>query len=327
MKRKIVFAAMVAAVFSACEKKEIENTVPEAEPVTLEVKVPVVPTKVTDVGNEDAVSSYQIFVYSNDDGMLEAYMAVSGGTSAARVQCTTGSKEIVVLANAPDLKTMTSLSQLKETRSRLEHNGVGNLVMEGSKTVVLTASSTVEIPLKRLVAKVRLKNVTLDFDSESYAAMDFEITSVYLINVPADRKYLTLASDSPAPAEWYNKLKYESDSRYDALLKDVVNSGPIDSYDREHVFYTYPNPCVNDDYSDVWSERPTRLVVEARLGGMPYYYPISLPVLKQNTVYDVSLTVTRPGKTEVNDEMQKYEETFNIKVLDWENGYVLEEIL
>lgn len=327
MKRKIVCAAMAVAVLSACEKKNDGNQGFIAEPVTLEVKIPDVGTRVTGTVNEDAVASYQIFVYSADDGMLEAYSAVTGGSTSVKLKCTTGNKEIVVLANAPDMQSKASLSSLKASRSRLEHNGKGALVMEGSKTVLLKSSVSVEIPLRRLAAKVVMKGITLDFDSDIYAAMDFEVTSIYLINVPADRKYLTPETESPVPDEWYNKLKYVSDAKYNAILRDEVNSGPVDSYDTEHVFYSYPNPCTSDDYSKVWSERPTRLVVEARLGGTSYYYPVSLPALEQNTVYEVSLVVTRPGKTDVNDEMKKYDETFTIKVLDWVEGGSLEEIL
>ena len=327
MKRKIAYAALAVAVLSACEKKN--EGMPELmpEPVTLEVNLPIVKTRVTDAGDESAVNSCQIMVYSLDDGMLEAYAEVTDGSSSIKLKCTTGNKEIVAIANAPSLRSMTSLTALKDARSMLEHNGVGSLVMEGSKTALLTASSSVEIPLRRLAAKVILKGISLDFDSDVYAAMDFEINSIYMINVPADRQYLVPDTESPAPVEWYNKLRYEADTDYDAILKDAVNSGPVDSYDIEHVFYSYPNPCQNDDFTDVWSERPTRLVVEAELGGTSYFYPVSLPELKQNTVYEVSLVVTRPGKTDVNDEMKKYDETFTIKVLDWSEGDVIEEIL
>ena len=329
MKKKILFAALAVCACAACEKKEDVESCAGDVPVTLEVVIPSVATKVTDVGDEDAVSSYQIFVYSLDDNMLETYSTSDGSSTSVKLKCTTGNKEIVVLANAPDMQSYVSLSGLKSARSRLEHNAAGSLVMEGRAVVNLTSSSSVTVQLKRIVAKIRLKKISLQFESDAYAEIDFELVSAFLINVPADKKYLgeVSAVQGAAPVDWYNKLGYQSDESYDHLLKDVINEAVTDEYETEHVFYSYPNPYVADDFSSVWSERPTRLVVEAKLGGVQYFYPVTLPELKQNTVYDVSLVVTRPGKSDVNDEVKKYDETFSIEIVDWADGATVEEIL
>lgn len=330
MNKKILSAALAVVACIACEKKEEVGQYEAGELVTLEVVIPnSALTKVTNVGNEDTVSSYQVLVYSTDDNMLESYTKADGTSSSITLKCTTGQKEIVVLANAPDMQAYVSLSGLKAARSRLEHNSPGALVMEGSTVVNLTSSSSVTVQLKRMVAKVRLKKITLDFESDVYAGKEFKFVSAYLINVPADKKYLTEVSSAQdtAPTEWYNKLGYLSNSIYDQILRDDVNQSISGEYVKEHVFYCYPNPYLTDNYSSTWSERPTRLVVEAKLDGVQYFYPISLPELKQNTVYDVSLIVTRPGKTDVNAEVKKYDETFNIEILDWTNGKVVEETL
>ena len=84
-----------------------------------------------------------------------------------------------------------------------------------------------------------------------------------------------------------------------------------------HHFYCYPNPYKSDTFSTDWSPRPTRLVVEAELGGTLYYYPVSLPELKQNTQCNVTLTVVRPGATSPEQDMDKYAAVFNIEVKDW----------
>lgn len=329
MTKKIICAVMAAAVLAACEKKESVVVGEEKEMVTLEVKIPEEMTKAVNVGSEDAVSKYQIMVYDTDTDLLEAYTIISGTSTSATVSCTTGPKEIVVLANAPDMESVTSLSTLKETRSRLEHNTIGSLVMEGSKPVDLTVSSTVEVELNRIVSKVRLSSVNVDFENDAYDAMSFEIVSAYLINVPADKKYLvkSAATQVAKPSEWYNKLAYEANSAYDGILKDMINVSSTKNYQTHHVFYSYPNPHLADDFSSTWSERPTRLVVEAKLGGVLYYYPIKLPQLEQNKMYDVSLNITRPGKTTPYEDMKKHEETFTIKVIGWGTGGTLSEIL
>lgn len=328
MKKKIIYAAIAAAALAACEEKDPQTMLEKKETVALEVKLPSVETKVVSVGSEDAVSSYQVFVYSTDDGMLEAYTTIAGTESSVTLKCTTGPKEIIVLGNAPDLKSVISLAEMKSTRSRLEHNKVGALVMEGSKVTTLSASSSVQIDLRRLVSKVRLTRVKVDFENDAYDSLPFELVSVYLMNVPADKKYLmTAASDiNSSPDQWYNKLEYQHNSAYDGILRDDINKS-VKDYQTTHVFYSYPNPYVSDDFSPTWSPRPTRLVVEARVGGRLYYYPISLPELKQNTVYDVTLDIIRPGKVSPIDDMKKNDETFTVTVLEWLPGGTFNEVL
>ena len=60
-----------------------------------------------------------------------------------------------------------------------------------------------------------------------------------------------------------------------------------------------------------------RLVLEAVLGGVQYYYPISLPELKQNTRYHVTLNIVRPGATSPEQDMDKYAVSFKINVEEW----------
>lgn len=57
------------------------------------------------------------------------------------------------------------------------------------------------------------------------------------------------------------------------------------------------------------------------------YYPITLPELNQNAVYDVSLVVTRPGKNDPSSDIDQYEEMFTIEVVGWETGGSQSEIL
>ena len=332
MRIKLFSAAVSILALFACENKNLTPLMQEKETVILEVELSVPQTRVVDSGNEDAVNSYQVFVYSLDNGLLETYVKVSGTESSVKLNCRVGRKEVVVLANAPDLPSLNSLTVMKQTRSDLVHNGIGSLVMEGSTVVDLTSSTTnaVEVNLKRIVAKVRLTDIKVNFESSAYDENLFELLCAYMINVPADKKYLsTMTADSEdGPTKWYNKLYYTFDSTYDSLLYSEINASGAEDYETDHVFYCYPNPYTKDDYSsDEWTERPTRLIVKTQYDGGFYYYPISLPVLKQNTVYDVSLVITRPGTVDWNDDMNKYEDLFTISVVDWETGSPVEEIL
>lgn len=331
MKKRILLAALLLAALAACTKNEEQSAVAEKKMVELEVSVPSDVTK-ADVGESD-VSDCQVLVYSVDNGMLEAYARSSGIESPVKVQCTVGQKEIVVLGNAPDMSAMLKLSDLKSARSSLSHNALGALVMEGSKVVNLTASSSETINIKRVVSKIRFTSVVTDFEQEGYNDMDFKLKSVYLINVPADKTYLATPSLSVGvlPSSWYCKDGYSGDKGgCEAFLYHDLGGKSLTPGVESQIgktLYCCPNPYSEESYSDPWEPRPTRLVLEAYIGTQLCCYPISLPELKQNAVYDVSLVVTRPGKDDPSSDMEKYDEMFNITVLDWDTGASLNEVL
>lgn len=330
MKKNFFISAMMLVLAVACEKNEDFAPKEAREMVELEVSVPQYATK---SDGESVVADCQVMVYSLETGLLEAYSKTGGIDSPITIQCTVGQKEVVVLCNAPDMRSKVKLSDLKAARSLLSHNSVGALVMEGSKVVQLTASSSETVNVRRVVSKIRFKSIVTRFEQEGYKDLDFKLKSVYLINVPADKLYLATSSLSLGvlPGAWYCQDEFSDniDGCGPFLFHDLSSKKlePDVEYEMGQVFYCCPNPYVSESYTDPWQPRPTRLVVEAYIGTEQCCYPITLPELKQNAVYDVSLVVTRPGKKDPSSDMEQYEETFTIEVVGWETGGSQSEIL
>ena len=63
------------------------------------------------------------------------------------------------------------------------------------------------------------------------------------------------------------------------------------------------------------------------MGGETVYYPISLPEVKQNTVYEVTLKITRPGSDSPDVPVSGHAVEFKIEVQDWITGGVIEEVI
>lgn len=322
--KKNVFSALCAifgVVFTSCTEKTGLKEGAAADIVTIEVSVPIEQTKVTAVADETSISNYQVFVY-DASGHLEAY--VNQNSSAISLECTVGAKTVVVLCNAPSVDGVTSLSDMLKLKSSLSDNGPGSFVMSGRISSVITTSSTgVTVPVTRLVSKVRLSKLETEFEIPQYQSMPFKVSSVYLINVPADRFYIASGSVS----EWYNKTKYDSSDENSLLFDNmgdllVTSSAP---YGKRNTFYCYPNPESNDNFSSTWSPRHTRLVVEALLGENRYYYPVTLPEIESNKIYDVNLKITRPGSSLPDIEVDKFAIGFSVQVKDWETGASVSE--
>ena len=320
MKNNLIMAICAVYVIStmvvACGGELTPVNEESNERVTLSVYVPDQQTKLTTVPDEVKISNYQVFVYNSSD-VLEAY--ANRNSSEITMECTVGPMKIVVIVNAPAISAGVTYEELVACRSLLSDNSPGRFVMVGIVSETLTStSSSVTVPVSRLVSKVRLAHLETAFEMPQYRSMPFKISSVYLINVPADCGYL---SSGPV-SEWYNKSGYDSGDE-NGLIYDDMNDIPVSPaspYGKVNTFYCYSNPYVQDSFQSSWSARRTRLVVEAQLGTDRYCYPVTLPVLEANKIYDVSLTVTRPGADNPDNEVDKYSVGFKITVCDWVAG-------
>lgn len=333
MRKKIFYVAAAVAMLSACEGKETVEQLPDVrEKVSLEVVMSSSETtKVSGVGGDEekSVSNYQVLVYDMSSRMLEAFATPKPTDTSVSLECTVGPKEVVVLANAPDVSSKVSYDAFVATSSYLKDNAVGSLVMEGHTSCDITsAMSSVTVNIRRIVSKVVLEKVEVDFESDVYDDMDFVLKSAYLTNVAAEKKYLAKGED---PALWYNKIVKSDATEVDGLVFGSLEDAELQNpsvYADNHHFYCYPNPCKEDTFSaEEWSPRPTRLVVEAELDGELYYYPVSLPVLQQNTKYHVTLRIVRPGATSPEQDMDKSTASFTIKIEEWEESNGITEII
>lgn len=321
MQKKLFYAMCAVAICTACHEAAIEPLTEASKTVRLEVSLPEVDTKISGSSSESTVNDLQVFVF-DDGGMLEAY----GNTqsSSLSLDCIPGTKQVVALVNAPDLSGISSYAGLTGQISSLSDNEVGTLVMEGEKSVNLATSTTVTVPVSRLVAKISLVGITNELALDYHRNQSFTVVSAYLINVAGTKTYL---SDSQ-PDVWYNKMKYSSE--LETMLWETLGNTlikPSASYSKTHYFYCYPNDTENDYNDGTWQARHTRLVVEAKIGTDTYYYPVTLPQIEQNTAYEVSLTVTRPGSDSPDRPVDTETASFTVKVLDWVDGGDINEVI
>ena len=315
-------ASVVAAVFASAMLLSCENELQEAsvirdlEKIPVEVSVPAVRSKVSNLSEEDKVNDLQIFVF-RPDGTLDAYSAGAGRELV--LECTSGEREFVALVNAPYLASIQSRTQLNSLKSDLNHNSEQGLVMSGSAVKTIgSADDNVEVPVSRLVARVSVKKVTNAFTSPGYAGIPVTLKSIYLSNVAADAYYLNAGQ----PSSWHNKSGSKNDCRSllcdDGLDIDIAKGS---SYGTPHYFYCYANPTETDSSDDVWSPRRTRLVLETVIGNTTCYYPVTLPQIEANHTYDINeVKITRLGSDDPDEAVETGAVSVSIKVMDWETG-------
>lgn len=312
MVKKLCIAAAAALALTGCNGNDVElSSVHSGDKVQLTVRIPEGLTKVTGTPTDAQVKDIQVFVFDRH-GVYET--ASHGSGSSLSVTCTSGEKQIVALINAPLETGVSDISGLRSRISDLTDCTSGSVVMSGELVKNLTASSTVNMEVERIAAKVAISRIHLDFEQEQHRQLPFTVKAIYLINVAGDSPYLV----SGTPSVWYNKSKYIAQTSPD-FLYDAVTSGSIAqgaSYTKEHFFYCYPNDTATK----------TRLVVETEIGGNIYYYPLTLQTVESNTSYTYDLTITRLGSDDPDVPVEDGSVKFTVTVKDWVEQNVSETI-
>lgn len=310
----LVTAALAALALASCTREKADI---DGKPVEVNVTIlGTAPTRATAVtyANESKVANLQVYVFN--EGKLEDYQD-AGAAMNAQLTATSGQRTVWALVNAPSIQDVTTETELKAKVSQLADNKTDAFVMSGSTTQELKDGGTVPVTVKRIVSRVSIKKISTDFQY-ALASESLTVDGIYLINVAGDNTY---AADG-TPGTWVNQLKHQ-DTNLDALLYDKVSATVNNktAYEKEHVFYPYPNPTQEDTYDATWKPRHTMLVVEVTFEGKKGYYPVVLPSLERNKTYEIDEMVIRhrPGDVPYKP-LETGDATVQITVNDWELG-------
>ena len=314
-KHQLIFAAAVLTALASCNKQPVEKAAVES--TTLDVCITSgTSTKATTVseGDEAAVSRIEVLVF-NESGGLDAYQLYDGSNhKVTGITSTTGNKTVAAVVNAPDgsgVGSVTDLASLRALTSRFKaDNDPDHFVMYGETAAILTASGTnqVSVEVQRLAARIRIDKITRALGNGGLATIPadkFEIIRFYLINVADDVNYGSsisaaansywITDDSTLPATAVNIDK-------DALVYSAaVTAGNANklaqnaNYENIHRLYAYPNA------SDT---QKTKLVVEIKIDGQFYTFPIAIDSVESNKSYEIrKLTITRLGNWSDGDDV------------------------
>lgn len=337
MKRTFLFLAAAAMTLLACNKVETSSDIKSA-PSRVCVTVCGNATKaetVADTENEAKVNSLQIFVFRGDE--IDAYGTVADATEL-ELSATTGERTVYAVVNAPDLSAMAKMSSLEAAISLFSQNTATNYVMVGKTTVTLAAESEVTVNVDRIAARIKIDKVTRNFAAASLADATFEIIRFYETSVVGNQTYGLTA---PASLVWYT-LPGTAIETGNALLCDKLATAASlaqeGTYETAHSLYAYPNATVADDieYDGAGAfvkanAGITRFVMETKINGDFYTYPIEVIGIQNNKSYEIrNLVITRLGNPSDGDDDNDPGEddpivtetmTFKIIVNDW--GLVL----
>lgn len=271
--------------------------------------------------NDSKIDSIQVFIFTSD-GILESSRRMRA--SSLEISCIPGNKIIWVLANAPELSLETGALESVLTGSALylKDNAFSSLMMTGRAEVEISEDGPLNVSVDRLPALVRFGSVKTDFTGSYLEGCSFVVNDVYLRNVMGESRVRGVFNPE-AGSLWYNKITDEQNAEADALIGDKgLNRAVADGSEEAFglAYLVFPNSVAEDDESPVWSVRRTHLVVHATIDGEDTYYPIVLPVIARNRIYNVkTVTLTMAGNPNPEDPpISTAGISLNISIAPWE---------
>lgn len=289
-----------AALAAACQKNSVGPTTIDS-PVQLRICAEAPQTRAASL-EDKKINSLQVFIFSKD-GTLESSKRVTG--SSLDISSLTGEKIIWAVTNAPEISLSAGDDEtvLKAKKTDLKDNSANSLVMTGRRTYTVSGNGgNLAVSVDRIPAKVSLGSIRVDFAGTPLEGKSFVVKDVYLRNVAGEQN-IGCSLVPTKSSLWYNKITRSST---ESILADTglsINCPEGVAKDFNYVYLAYPNPTADDVYDNSWSNvRRTHLMIHASIGGKDSWYPVPLPVIERNHIYNVkTVTLTMKGNDNESD--------------------------
>ncbi len=286
---------------------------------------------------DNTINTLELFIFNKDGanaGELDAYKKFGGadGLTNLTIKATTGNKIIYAVANShkENWQGVVTLPQFQNEIVSITKDNLKDFVMIGNVEATLQLATSVTFAIERLAAKIKLNSIRTSFAGTPYEGMSLTNVKAYLINVHSAKLYHNGTVTTPTILNPKKAVNVDINScAMPGMLYDVITPAINDAgYNTAHYFYAYENIRNTEDATN----RFTRLVIQADLNGKTYYYPINLnqdtygydPTnghfgLKRNTLYEVNVTIMRPGSTDPDEPVVFGTLNCTLNVLNWNN--------
>lgn len=331
--KRLVFVMAAVALVCSCTKRDLTMETGDLQESVLYVSLDDdAGTRASGAGygvpaDESNIRTLEIFVFrvnegKPDDGVLDGYRKFTaeelGTLTDLEVQTTTGNKMIYAVANShrANWKGINTRALFEQQTALLAEDDLKNFIMVGGIQKELQLATTVSFSIKRMVSRVQISSIKTAFESGPYEGLELVGVKAYLLNVQASKYISNGLGDN---LRVLNRGAYKAEDAsacampgmiYEELGTSISDSG----YSTPHYFYCYENGFTAESEENKF----TRVVIEGKLNGITYYYPIVLKELARNCCYSLDITIKRPGSTDPDSDVEKGTILASITVQDWQ---------
>lgn len=296
--------------------------------ITLELKL-------DDSYPQTCISTISVFSFNDDSlGRLDSYQLIKNiNDGKIRIGSSGGRKRIYVccnlnLANA-EVAQISTASDFEKLSFALENAHREFPFMLGMTTTETGGSVNSTILLKPMVSEIVLNSIRCDFNGMAYEGENITDCKVYLINVNAQ---CHLYDSTYSARRMINVGMLNIDEVWKFKEPDIIYNeinGEIGSEWRTEkiCMLCFQNFCEEESPGSPF----TRMVVEGKVQGETYYWPITInrtnygEGVRNNTRHVIDLTIRRKGGLDPDEELKIEDCAIMMEMKEWEekDGYVV----
>lgn len=286
-------------------------------------------TKVAVLGTEvTRVETMDVLVFNDDElQRLDCYQRMEGmNEETFMVSSQKGEKIIMLCANsqhgAEDWMWLSSLSGLYKTSASLEKESREAPVMSGM--IYGTAGGVYEPILRRLSAEVVLRSIRCDFTDKPYDGEPLDNILVYLTNVNAETY---IWEGEGRTQRFINQGRFNEDDMGHFVDRSLVYAEVDEPVGKTVLntdirFRCYPNFSSKEGPGNPF----TRLVVQADIQGITWYWPIAVKSgtltegedgVYGNRTYTYDICITGKGSADPDTEIEKGNIQIKTEIKGW----------
>lgn len=275
----------------------------------------------------DKAECIDILVF-NDDALqrLDTYQRFETGSyQSVKASSSVGNKIMTIVVNGQRDRYgwagILSHQDMNGICGKLENETSVHPLMNGESRI--KAGNPTDIKVQKLSSEIHLRSISCDFRGKSYEGKELTDVSIYLINVNAEANVL---NDTPyLPIRIINNGKLEmadvdAFKEPESIFRELPYAIGAIAIDPEVRFRCYPNETEAEGPGSPF----TRLVIEGKIDGTTYYWPININRENGGTgigrncryVYDVKLT--RLGHTDPDIPVETEEAEIIMEIEPWE---------
>lgn len=315
--RVLAFLLVLPALTYGCTSVNTDNCLTEDSTVT-EI------TLHTEASAEEGV--IDIFIFRNDRlKRLDSYQRVKG--NAVKVASRRGERILVAIANPhrdmDSWRWINSYDALLKESIQLSADNPLLPAMTGTAIIQAGSETIYDIEIKKLMSQICINTLRADFLGTEYEGEELTDVRIYLTNVNAGCCIIDTVKSNPGQivnTGAFDEIAAGNFACREMLIQEI---GKVSAKGIPDPIRLFCYPC--DHIAETSGSPFTRLVIEGRIRGKLYYYPITInraPFgsggIERNTVYLYDITINRAGTQDPDLPANDMQVKITGKIKPWE---------
>ena len=272
-------------------------------------------------------STISVFIFNSDSlGYLDAFQSITNiEDRRIRISSTGGNKKVFVCCNVnlqeDDILNIRTIHDLKKEICMLEDMSRQHPFMVGQIDITAGDTKTIDAILKPLTSEIILRSVSCNFSGTSYEGARITEAKVYLTNVSAQ---CSLADTTRSSQRFINigMLNMSDVSRFndpDIVIQNLSGDISVENMRTDISLLCFQN-CMKDESL---GSPFTRMVLEGRILGETFYWPIAINRTEQgegislNTRHVFDLMIRRKGSRDPDEDIFIENSDIVMEVREW----------